>query len=847
MQIYGLKLFNFLRYGEVNNSVVFDVTEGQKGKIASGDLTLDNLFDKMKDNPVGYTNKIKEHGISGILGIAGVIDGNEDRSNGVGKSAILEGICYALFGKIVRRNVNTDKIEGAGKSIVTRINGQYPENLKESYVEVVFEEKGKIYRLKRGRAFSKSQKSDTPILEFQCYNADDVDSQTSHRTGDTDEALAQVIHMDYDVFVNSVMFGQSDAGKFLTGTDKTRKEMLVSLLHLENVVNGCLESVRNRKSDKNKEIETTQGEVQAIEKIVLDSFPSTTLKEEWLQGGKTLSDIVKEGVQKLEGDIQVSKDSIVQLDKDSKKLDKEIATLSNSEALTKIDSIKAEGKRVKEERNTKTEQMDSQAKQWKELFATAQDQVKTGSDRLTRLNVKENTLVKQMAEKKKEIESFNVEDAKKDLEKAKKAAEVKPKYVEGIGKLKAEAEVLMSKQSEYRTHKELFSSSIKKLESQLTDGQSEFKCDKCRSNVTRDHIEKEVAELTVKMNQAKLDEDAKTKEKEAVNLKLKDAQDKLDKINEMLNNEFIIGRCKEEFEFNKKELKRMEEDLSEAVKTIDSTKEEIEKANKQQEECREKASVIKAQFANDIEKLTAKLSSLGEDLKKAEEGAKNVQGKIATLETELKGITSKKAQANSRIGSIENQIKDSQSRMADAEKLQSFLKELQKELHRLLLLEEVFGLDGIQTRIVKKYLPLLNVYIKEFLDILSEGEMGVQMVINDKGKVDLIITGGQADTFPMLSGGEKMIVRLAVDIGLALLSFSRCAQKPEMICLDEIFGPLDNSHTEAVFRLLAALKDKFNRVLVISHKTEINQLIQSKIMIEKGAGAWGLSEIKSVT
>jgi len=79
--------------------------------------------------------------------------------------------------------------------------------------------------------------------------------------------------------------------------------------------------------------------------------------------------------------------------------------------------------------------------------------------------------------------------------------------------------------------------------------------------------------------------------------------------------------------------------------------------------------------------------------------------------------------------------------------------------------------------------------------------------------VDIAIHGGTASTYPMLSGGEKMVVRLATDIGLAMLSFSHCAQKPEIICLDEIFGPLDDAHTGMVFDLLEQLKSKFNRVL----------------------------------
>jgi len=110
----------------------------------------------------------------------------------------------------------------------------------------------------------------------------------------------------------------------------------------------------------------------------------------------------------------------------------------------------------------------------------------------------------------------------------------------------------------------------------------------------------------------------------------------------------------------------------------------------------------------------------------------------------------------------------------------------------------------------------------------------------------MLITGASAGSYDMLSGGEKMIVRLAVDIGLALLSLSRSSQKPEIVCLDEIFGCLDNNNTEAVFSMLERLQDRFSRILIITHKPEIQERLKSKIIIEKGSGTFGMSAIRRI-
>ena len=97
-----------------------------------------------------------------------------------------------------------------------------------------------------------------------------------------------------------------------------------------------------------------------------------------------------------------------------------------------------------------------------------------------------------------------------------------------------------------------------------------------------------------------------------------------------------------------------------------------------------------------------------------------------------------------------------------------------------------------------------------------------------------------------LQGGEKMVIRLAADIGLALLKFVRSAKKPELIALDEIFGNLDPSFTNAVFRMLEALQGKFNRILLITHNPEIKEMIPTNIMVEKTGGLYGISEIKLI-
>jgi len=330
--------------------------------------------------------------------------------------------------------------------------------------------------------------------------------------------------------------------------------------------------------------------------------------------------------------------------------------------------------------------------------------------------------------------------------------------------------------------------------------------------------------------------------------KLAIGQKKLDAINECLIRENKV-RSEIKDNDNKKQkledLKKMQ--CSDYDKMYSDMQRECEDFKKQKGAYRARSEEISKKYDDEIQRLQSQLDGLAAKFTAAKKDAEDIEGKIKSIRESVSNATQKKSDCDSQIGSLRKDIETTQK---EAEKL-SQLKNKQSEemamLNRLVLLDEIFGLEGIQTRIVKKYLPLLNIYVKEVMDILTNGEMKVVIYINDKSKVDMDIEGGSADNFIMLSGGEKQLVRLAVDIGLALLSFTRCAQKPEIIALDEIFDPLDGYHTQSVFNLIHKLQEKFNRVLVISHKENINKIIKNQILIEKGTGIFGLSKVRRIT
>jgi cell division protein FtsB len=844
MQIYALKFNNFLRFGEVNNTIVFDLTPQQKADLLNGTITMDSIYESVAKDPFAHINAVKSRGIEKQIGIMGVINGDSDSSNGAGKSSLLEGICYAHYEKIVRKTANNDKIEKAGLSVVTKLDGKYPANLKDSYVEEYFEENGAIYRLKRGRTFSKNQSSSQPLLEFECINESSVDSRSGHRTGDTKDSISDVITMDYDVFVNSQMFGQSDAGKYLTGTDKTKKEMLISLLRLEKVVDGCLELIRKKKNAQEKVVNEITSKIKFME----DMFSQGMTKYCESKDNCATEEYPQRILDALQLTVKDGKDKLEKCDKKKLELQDNIDLLLKDDRITKASKIKEEGLRKKEEKATKEKEKKQRVDEWETLQKSSIKDVGDINSDITTKTKRMASVKESIASLKAKVEAFDGEKCKKQLEIINKAKEKQPSVKDMSIKLNLEREELVKNIATLNGNKKDLNLENNELKSQISnvkDGE-DFICEKCKSKVTKEHILSEIEINAKKMEVIDLKVEEATKSKVAIEKDIADISEKTEKINKyILAEPKILG----EIETNKalrNNIVTVNQNLVDLEAEMVDLNRRLKISNDKVQEYGLKIITISSEFDTDIKSIEDKMVQLRLDYEKASNEAKIVEQEITKVKETIVKIDEVKNSTSEKLGFLEreiahfNQLKDSL-----VEKRAEYIVQ-SKVFHRYGLLESVYGLEGIQTRIVNRYLPLLNAYTKEFLDILSRGTIIVDQTINDRSKIDMNIYGGSADTYEMLSGGEKMIVRLAVDIGLSLLSFSRSSQKPEIICLDEIFGQLDKSNTDSVFEMLDKLQDKFSRLLIITHDPKIQARIKSNIIIEKDAGTLGLSAIRRI-
>jgi DNA repair protein SbcC/Rad50 len=170
--------------------------------------------------------------------------------NGNGKSSIVDAITWALWGKA--RAASDDDLIHAGQP--------------EMEVEFEFQVGEQGYRIIRKRSKPKKKTgAGQSVLEFQVKNGDDYRAITGGIMTETQQKIIEVLHMDYDTFVNSAFLRQGRADEFTRQQPAKRKEVLASILGLgvyDDLEEKAKEQARAHEAD-NARYESTINEMNA--------------------------------------------------------------------------------------------------------------------------------------------------------------------------------------------------------------------------------------------------------------------------------------------------------------------------------------------------------------------------------------------------------------------------------------------------------------------------------------------------------------------------------------------------------------------------------------------------------
>ena len=136
--------------------------------------------------------------------------------NGHGKTALLDAITWALWGR--SRAPTQDELIHQGQ--------------QDMAVELEFLALEQRYRVIRRHSRPVRGRQGTTLLELQVTTDNGTRPITGNTVSDTEARIREVIHLDYDTFVNTAFLLQGRADLFTSSSPSTRKELLAEVLDL---------------------------------------------------------------------------------------------------------------------------------------------------------------------------------------------------------------------------------------------------------------------------------------------------------------------------------------------------------------------------------------------------------------------------------------------------------------------------------------------------------------------------------------------------------------------------------------------------------------------------------------
>lgn len=293
--------------------------------------------------------------------------------------------------------------------------------------------------------------------------------------------------------------------------------------------------------------------------------------------------------------------------------------------------------------------------------------------------------------------------------------------------------------------------------------------------------------------------DASKKIKKFSNLKGKLSQ-KVSLITEQTNffsNNSVCPTCTQKIEdsFRLNKVSEHEEQLKELRKGYDDLKELIKQEEKRESEFNELSGKIST-LTNEISNNNVKVSHI---LKQSRDLGKEIQD----ITDKLKNKNAEREVLNELENSL-NLIKKDKSNLNESISYLEFAHHLMKD-------------GGIKTKIIKKYLPLMNQQINKYLQMM---DFYVNFTLDEEFNENIKHPIYEDFTYESFSEGEKMRINLAILFTWREIARMKNSVNTNLLILDEVFdSSLDVMGTDYFSNIIRyVVKD--SNIFVISHKTD---------------------------
>ncbi|MEM3408424.1 MAG: hypothetical protein QXW80_03625 [Candidatus Micrarchaeia archaeon] len=719
---------------------------------------------------------------------------------GGGKSSIIDGICFALFG-------TTPAVQHRRLRITDFIKNR-PREENEAEVTLIFEHKGEEYKVIR--RIKKKGGSEAEIFKGTTR----IEGPQSERVSDY---ISHLLEIDYELFTRAIYSEQNRIDYFLTLGRGERKRQIDELIGIDKFeiarknITTVISRLKNMKSDKETFIRNIDALKisQEIEKLEIENAENKKENEKYnteFQNQMKLKNEKEKIVNELKAQMEKFRklqNEITGLRHNKELLEKEISSSEIKESLKDIETVLSSKKNEKEKFEKEKMEIESENREVTKQHAFLKSEIN---------NIDKKKSIK--AELKNKLNLYLRNESIENLKvRLVKDEETLNKLKEKHSNLKAEIAEIEKSIQELKTA----GAHCPVCDSELNDKHKEELINKKEG--MKKSMQDEISKLEKEINEL-------TKQKESLRANVESAE----KIISLLSE--YEGVEEKEIEYKNK-ISQIEKEIEYVNEKRKSVEEKLKTINNEYLEITKKYERIK-----ELENKKQKLNLIIHNLAEKEREISNIRFSEDIWEKENKELTElsiKCAEIKSKIEQgIEKErylIKMLEEKKKRMEEIKEYTKEIQ------LYTELISELQTFSTAIVETQHDLRE----ELIESINEALATIWKKVYPYSDYELIKLIPSENDYELMfkynndyisvdgigSGGERALACLALRIAFAMVLTPNLS----WLILDE---PTHNLDEEAVSTLAETLRDHIPQIVeqtfVITHDELMKEAASGKLV-----------------
>jgi DNA repair protein SbcC/Rad50 len=809
--------------------------------------------------------------------------------NGHGKSALLDAITWALWGRARGRSV--DELIHAGAS--------------EMEVEFEFILDEQQYRVLRKR--QRRGRYGTSLLDFFVMSPDGYRALTERSQAETERLIERTLRMSYETFTSSSFIQQGRADSFTISSPAERKRILAEILEL-----GVYDELEARAKERFKDSEARLADERRLAQdweqeiarkpeyqAELDRLRAElAVLEERSSGLESQCILLRErvaGLEAIQQQVQELQTRIQRLAAERVRLTE---TLSERRSLHEqaaqvlargpaIERAAAELDEVKKQLEVATERQ----QRFLPLERTREEAVRSLAAEQARLEGEVAQREKRVAELRQVAERLSALQV--ELRRAQQEAATLSQLEGEHRQLQATLGTVREVVAEKRTVNTQLKKEMLELRQRMDSLEQLSTCPTCRRPMDADH--KQQLRSEYQSSGAQLRDQFRAHEADYRELEARVTRDEaqLAHLAAQLTERDAIHRQVVESEGRLRQAQEGQQQLAvleaelgqrqqllrgnaflpearEQLAVVEKRLRAVGYDEAQHRQLRERAAKLSGadqqrqlleQARLATEHLQAQIGELGESLRRLEEQSAEEQQRLDRLCAAVRGLPDERerlAQLDAELVDARRQRDESrdqcmfaQSRLDNCAFLERKQKDslakqdaLRREQSVFGDLVYAFGRRGVQAMIIETAIPEIEAEANRILARMTDGRMHVKFETQRDSRsgsgvietLDIKIADELGTrSYELFSGGEGFRVNFAIRIALSRLLANRAGTRLQTLVVDEGFGSQDQDGRERIVEAIQSIQSEFEKILVITHLEDLRDRFPVRIEVTKSA------------